>query len=258
MSSPADLEERFAAGMLDPSRPPPPEVTAWNGAAASRFGVYRNNVVVGLTDALRQRFPVCERLIGEEFFRAMAREFMRALPPRSPLLYTYGGDFAPFIAAFEPAQSVPYLADVARLEFAYGLAYHAADAAPLPPQRIEAFTQESWGDLVFTLHPSIQLVASRWPIVAIWATNTHDEDVKPVDLGVAEDALVVRPALEVEIRRLPPGGLAFLAALQCGSTLAVAAEAGVAADAGFDITANLIGLMGAGLAVDAGLGREHA
>jgi hypothetical protein len=242
-------QTQFAAGLLDPAAPVPATVTAWNGTAASRYAVYRNNVTVGLVEALRKRFPVCERLTGEEFFRAMAREFARSAPPRSPLLHLYGEELADFIAAFPPAASVPYLADVARLEYVYGLAYHAADAAPLPPQRIAEVPQEQWGDLVFALHPSVWLVASRWPIVAIWATNTHDAEVKPVDLDIAEDALIARPALDVEVRRLPPGGLAFLAALLAGTTLAEAAAAAREADAAFYLTANLSGLLGAGLVV---------
>jgi hypothetical protein len=250
MPSGAELETQFAAGLLDPAAPVPEAVSAWNGAVQSRFAVYRNNVTVGLVESLRKRFPVCERLVGEEFFAAMAREFVRAAPPRSPLLHLYGGALADFIASFPPAASVPYLADVARLEYAYGLAYHAADEAPLKPERIQDFPQERWGDLVFTLHPSVQLVPSRWPIVAIWATNTHDADVKLVDLDIGEDALIARPALDVEVRRMLPGGLAFLDALSRGATLADAAAAASAANDGFDLTANIIGLMGAGLAID--------
>jgi hypothetical protein len=250
MASRADLEAQFAAAMLDPAAPVPHAVTSWNDAAQSRFAVYRNNVTVGLVEALRKRFPVCERLVGEEFFAAMAREFVRGAPPRSPLLHFYGDALANFIGAFPPAASVPYLADVARLEYAYGLAYHAADAAPLKSERIQDFPQEHWGDLAFVLHPSLQLVASRWPIVAIWATNTHDADVKPVDLDIGEDALIVRPALDVEVRRLPPGGFVFLTALSHGTTLGDAAAAGGEASAAFDLTANIIGLMGAGLAID--------
>ena len=103
MSSSADLESQFAAAMLDPAVPVPDAVTAWNDAVQSRFAVYRNNVTVGLVEALRKRFPVCERLVGEEFFAAMAREFVRGAPPRSPLLYLYGDALADFILAARAA-----------------------------------------------------------------------------------------------------------------------------------------------------------
>lgn len=253
MSACADLRGRFAAGVLDPHLAPPAGVTAWNGASASRFAVYRNNVAVSLIEALARQFPVCRRLVGDEFFRAMARSFVRETPPRSPLLAAYGEAFPDFVATFEPAASVPYLADVARLEYACGLAHHAADAAPIAASRIQDIPRERWADLVFALHPSLQLVGSRWPIVALWATNTNDAEVKTVDLSAAEDALVLRPALEVEVTRLAPGAFAFLGALRHGERLAVAAEAGLAADPAFDIAMQLAGLMSAGLVAGVGM-----
>ncbi len=47
-----------------------------------------------------------EKIVGEEFFAAMARVFVMKRPPRSPLLANYGDDFPAFIAAFEPARTV--------------------------------------------------------------------------------------------------------------------------------------------------------
>lgn len=252
----ADLQRRFAESVIDPEMAPPASIAAWNGAAASRFAVYRNNVTVGLIEALGRRFPVCERLVGQEFFRAMARDFARSSPPRSPRLSIYGETFADFIASFEPAGSVPYLADVARLEYAYGRAYHAADAAPLPPACLQAIPQDDWDDLVFELHPSLELMQSSWPIVSIWVTNTYDAEVKPIDLSISEDALIVRPDLDVEVRRLSPGGYVFLAALKRRDRLVAAAEAGAAASSAFDATANLAGLMQAGLAIDVRIAKQ--
>ena len=115
----APFETSFADALLNADQPIPCGITAHNAAVpARRFAVYRNNVVVGLTKALKHRFPAVERIVGEEFFAAMARVFVLERPPRSPLLATYGDEFAPFIRAFEPARELPYLADVARLEAA--------------------------------------------------------------------------------------------------------------------------------------------
>ena len=96
-----------------------------------RFGVYRNNVIAGLVSSLAARFPVVGRLVGDEFFGAMARCYVIDQPPRSPVLLLYGDTFPEFIENFVPAGSIEYLADVARLEFAKGRAYHATDASPL-------------------------------------------------------------------------------------------------------------------------------
>src|SRR4051812_40516028 len=125
-------ESAFVRALVDPASPAPAGLTTSRGTAdARRFAVYRNNVVAGLGKALESRFPVALRLVGEEFFRGMARAFIADHRPRSPLLAEYGDELPAFIEAFDAAASVPYLADIARLEIAWGRAYHAADATPV-------------------------------------------------------------------------------------------------------------------------------
>jgi hypothetical protein len=242
------FESSFAGALLDPKQPVPPGVTAHNAAIpARRFAVYRNNVVAGLGRALRRRFPVVERIVGNEFFAAMAREFVRAQPPRSPLLAAYGDEFAGFIAAFEPAREIPYLADVSRLEAARTRAYHAPDATPVDVSELAAIDANLAGDLHVELHPSIEIVRSVYPIVTIWAMNSGEQELAPIEDWRGQDALVARPQLEVQVRELPPGGAAFLLALAGGVLLREASAAAVADDAGFDLTGNLAGLIGSGL-----------
>ena len=108
------LQKRFALALLDRTREMPPGIRAVGQTQPERrFNVYRNNVFVSLTEALVTRFPVCHALVGDEFFRAMARVFIELSPPRSPVLMTYGDDFGDFIETFPLARPVPYLADVA-------------------------------------------------------------------------------------------------------------------------------------------------
>src|SRR6266850_2007205 len=134
---PAPFETSFAEALLDADRPIPFGINAHNAAvSARRFAVYRNNVVAGLVKALKSRFAVVEKIVGEEFFAAMARVFVMEQPPRSPLLATYGDNFPAFIAGFEPARELPYLVDVARLEAARTRSYHAADATPVDPGQL--------------------------------------------------------------------------------------------------------------------------
>ena len=124
---PGSLEASVAWALLDPLEPVPHHIADTGGSGARRFAIHRNNVVVGLIRALQARFPVVEKIVGGEFFTAMARVFIAKSPPRTPILTTYGDEFADFIAAFEPARELGYLADVARLEAARTRAYHAAD-----------------------------------------------------------------------------------------------------------------------------------
>lgn len=244
-------QDIFAKALLDPQRPVPAALRSRHAAApVKRFAVYRNNVVAGLVSAMQAGFPAVERIVGEEFFAAMARCYVVAHPPRSPLMLRYGEDFGDFIASFAPAAGLAYLADVARLETARRKAYHAADAEPIDPARVASIDPQVLSGIVFALHPSIQIVRSRHPVVTIWAMNSGEAELGPIDEGDAEDALVVRSALEVTVRKLPPGGAAFLAALAAGSPFAAAVELASAGDARFDLVANLAGLIGSGAITD--------
>jgi hypothetical protein len=198
--------------------------------------------------ALKSRFVVVEKIVGEEFFAAMARVFVKEQPPRSPLLASYGDNFPGFIAAFEPARELPYLADVARLEAARTRAYHAADASPVGAEHFARLDSHAVGTIRVDMHPSTEIVRSAFPIVTIWAMNSGEQELAPIQNWRGEDALVSRPYLEVEVRALPPGGAAFLLALTAGRRLGEAAEAALADDPDFDLTGNLAELISSGLA----------
>ncbi|MDQ4148143.1 MAG: DNA-binding domain-containing protein [Pseudomonadota bacterium] len=117
----ADLQSLFAGYVISP---PDTEANTQlieairpSGIAADeRLKIYKNNVYVRLIEALEAAYPAVRRLVGDQFFHFAAREYIHAHPPRSRTLVCYGGDFPDFLARFEAAASVPYLADVARLE----------------------------------------------------------------------------------------------------------------------------------------------
>ncbi len=246
------LQKAFAAALRDPALQPPDGVAAPTGRGATkRFAVYRNNVMVGLISALEARFPATRRIVGEEFFKASARIFARAQPPRSPRMLTYGDEFPDFLATFQPAAGIAYLADVARLEAARTRAYHAADAQPLQALDFAGVAPDALAALRFELHPSLEIVASSFPVVTIWAINTGEVPFGPIDDWRGEDALVIRPAFEVEVRRLPAGAATFLKSLEAGATLSEAAETAQDSDAGFDLALNLAALVSGGLIVKA-------
>ena len=247
----AHSQTDFATALLDPNLPVPHGLIAHNSPQPQkRFAVYRNNVVAGLINALRAKFPATSRIVGDDFFRAMARVFVMAHPPRSKILHAYADDFGNFIAAFEPVAGLIYLADVARIEAARTRAYHAADATPLPPADFGNIAPEAIGSLRLALHPSLEIVRSPHPVVTIWSMNAGEAKLRPIDENVAEDALILRSDLEVTVRALPLGGAAFIAALLSGADLAEAAERAAGEDARFDLTGNLAGLIGSGAVID--------
>jgi hypothetical protein len=244
----ADRQRTFASAVLDPGLPVPAAVVDPDGRPCpKRFGVYRNNVFAGLIEVLQDSFPAVCRLIGEECFRAMARRYVTARPPRSPVLLHYGADFPAFVAGFEPIATVPYLAEVARIERAWLEAYHAAEALPLDPAALAAIAPERVGELRFTLHPSLRVVRCRFPALTIWRMNVADGVPGTVDLtDGGEDVLVVRPTADVEVRALPAGGARLLWALGHGRPLGAAVRAELPRCTPKDLSMHLGGLLRSG------------
>jgi hypothetical protein len=235
----AELQQSFAATVLGlPIELPISLRAATPGRAESGLAVNRNNVMSSLIKVVTARFPVVRRLLGEESFLESIRRFIIAEPPRSPLLLDYGNGFPQFLRRLGEDAGIAYIADIADLEIARGKAYHAADAVPLPPQAFAAIPAEQLAGLRLSLHPSMSLLQSQFPVVSIWHANQEAGDVA-LRQWRPETALIARPALEVEIWNLPPGGFAFLTALSRGATMAEAVEAAADAAVDFDLAVNL-------------------
>jgi hypothetical protein len=159
----------FSPALFDPERETPALVSGPNGkAAVKRYNVYRNNVTVSLIDSLAAIYPAVQRITGVEFCRAMARFHVRETPPTSPLLFEYGHEFPAFLEGYAYARNMPWLADIARIERAWLDAYHAADAAPLAPDRLASVPVDRLADLVFAPHPATSVVRSRYAALTIF------------------------------------------------------------------------------------------
>ncbi|MEM1361464.1 MAG: DNA-binding domain-containing protein [Pseudomonadota bacterium] len=218
-------QQTFLATLRNSESPIPPGLLAPGGRpAGKRFDVYRNNVAVSLVEALESGFPVVRKLVGNDFFQAMAGVYWRAHPPKSPVLTLYGDDFAAFLDGFPPAASVPYLADIARLEYALRLSYHAADTVPIDPAHLMELPAEQLMRQIFGFAPAIQMIASRWPIFGIWRANTSAD--APATGKEAETVLITRPEFDPNPIVLSAGEAAFVDAMIGGASLGDAAEIG--------------------------------
>ena len=246
----AERQHDFGLALLDAKMPMPAGLVGPDGQPCPRrFDVYRNNVVAGLIAALGDAYPVVSRLVGLEFFRAMAAAYVTRHPPQSPILLAYGAGFPRFLASFPPVKSLPYLSDVARIERAWVEAYHAPDQNPaevtplltLPPARL--------GAVRVSLHPSLRLIASHFPALTIWQSNLPGNTPAPVDLTIGETALILRPRHEVVVQKLTLGATAFFAGLQEGDTIMQAAAKSIAQDPVFDFAGNLSTLLLSGAVV---------
>lgn len=216
----------FAAALLDPARPAPAGLVAWNGSdPARRFAVHRNNVVLSLVQALAETFPVIRAVLGDGAFGAIARAFVAAQPPRSPVLAHYGDGFAEALSQHEAAAGQPWLADLARLEWARVRAFHATDAPSLGADAIAAQLADParLPQARLWLHPSVGIVGSRFAIVSLWAAHQGPDGAPETCADEAEAALVLRIDDDVAVLSIPAAAAAFVRALRTGETLGDAA-----------------------------------
>jgi len=203
------------------------DVIKTNGLTAEqRLQVYRNNTQLGLTEALRDGYPVVNKLVGTEFFGHLARSYIRLYPPQAGCLLSYGELVADFIADFQPAEGLPYLSDVARLEWLWDEAFHEADAYALDMAKLATIAPEAYDKLGFTLHPSARFLASDFPILKIWQANQEGHEGNgriSLDEGGCQ-LLVYRPQWEVVIMSLDETDYLFLTLLNMKQTLTQAVE----------------------------------
>jgi hypothetical protein len=212
-------QDAFRAGLLDPEVPAPAGLTNPDGEQATkRFDVYRNNVAVSLSDALEAAFPVIRKLVGDNFFRAMAGVYLRKHPPKSPLMMFYGEAMPQFLRRFGPAQSLPYLPDIAKLELAMRRAYHAADAQSVDPQALGALAPDALLASRLRVAPAVQVLTSEFPIHAIYIANTRTDAPNPVMRP--ESVLITRAAYDPQIHLIDKAAAGCISALIDGAPLA--------------------------------------
>ena len=211
----------FVDALFDPAAPVPAGfVHPQGGAAAARFAVYRNNVMFGLMQTLRDGFPLLHALLGDAAFDGLADAYARAEPPRDPLMFAYGETLPRFLVGFPPLSFLPYAADVAKMEVAMRQAARAADHVSPPPETLRLTDAARQG---LALAPAVHAVASQWPLHDLFLYLSGAADA-PADMAAPQEVLVCRRAdYANEMLLLPAGGAAFVQALQQGQSLSASA-----------------------------------
>ena len=224
-------------------------------SSARRLEIYRFNVLTNLCGALKDIFPVVLAIVGQAFFEHAAEQFVQAHPSCSGDLNKFGGEWPSYLAAYPHAAELPYLPDVATLEWAWHEAFHAAEAPLLDLQRLGESPPEQHGTLQFSLHPSVRLLQSRYPILRIWEVNQPDFEgeidvVWDVPMGPVLVHRDMGDGVSVVIERVNEAGYAFLHALGHRATLETAATSALAIDADFDLQGFLLESVQSGFIID--------
>lgn len=249
-----EMQETFAAALTDAAQAPHAAGLLFRGApagAVERIAIYRGNMIANARKALANAYPITVKLVGDEFFDGLAREYLRRHPSVSGDLNKHGSAFASFIAEFPHTQDLPYLPDVARLEWLAHRAHYAADASPFDAARLAAIAESAWGELRPVLAPACALLESQWPLARIWEVHQDDYSGEfTVDLDAGPDrVLIQRPRFRVQAASVSTAAFRFLQHAAGGDTIGVALEAALDADSGFDFPAALGAWAAAGVIV---------
>jgi hypothetical protein len=205
--------------------------------AAARLRVYRHHVFHSLASALSATFPTVQALVGNEFFRGMARAFVASDLPTQPVLSEYGADFAAFVQDYAPANELPYLADMARLDWALNAAFHSPPEPRLAVADLAEIPVEQLPGKSIVLAPGAGVIRSTYPIDCIWRAAQPGAPSETVDLdGGGATLLAMRRPDDAGFVVLGEGEASFLEALAAGRTLEQAAAAALTADAAFDLS----------------------
>lgn len=248
---PEAMQAVFARALLDPSAPVPDGLSCPPGGnVARRFAIYRNNVTVSLIEALRAQFPATERLLGEERFRFLAREYLRADPPRDAFLGLWGEGFAAFLEKSEHVARHPFVPDVTRVEYAYAQALHAQDLPAIDISRLGGVAPDALAHTSLRFHPAAMLTTSPYPAVTIFLDNRAAAEPPPRSLATGECGLITRPEMDVCVLAITPGEHALFAALKSGAALGDAVDAASALHPSLDFSAAFARLFGAGAVAD--------
>jgi hypothetical protein len=233
-----DLQAAFAAHIVGNDRADLlASVVGDTIPAAARLRIYRHHVSHSLAAALTTTFPTVQALVGAEFFRGLARAFVAGTLPTQPVLAEYGEGFSTFVAGYAPASGVPYLADIARLDWALNAAFHSqaeprlgvADLAAIPVEQLPAKS--------VSLAPGAAVVRSAYPIDRIWAAAQPGVSSETVDLASGgARLLVLRRPDDAGFVPVSEGEAVFLEALAVGDTLEEAAAMALSTEAVFDLS----------------------
>jgi hypothetical protein len=233
------MQGAFAAALRDP-------LVSCAVLQADNFSIYRNNVSISFRSTLESSFPVVRRRVGDDYFRQLSAQYRARFPSRSGDLHWIGRDFPAFLLEHLHGGEYAWLADLARLEWSRQQASIARVEPALAAEVLGRFAPTQLEHLVFTLQPSLSLVASDFPIFTIWAAN-QVENAPPVDQSLSGECGMVRACFDMlDVRPLEPRLFSYLAALAAGTPLADAIanagldQAGLVSALGFVFTEGLV------------------
>ncbi len=222
----------------------PPALGPSRVSAAQTWAIYRRNYEENHIGALADTYSTVEKLVGDGYFRQLARRYVASHESRSGDLNDYGDDFAEFLFELLPkvpgGTELPYLHDIARFDWAWFEALRASEAAGAGLGELLEWPVERWGEARARPHPACRLLRSDYPIDRILRVAAGE--LQTVDLACAGDALLINRPDIVRVTCVGPSQALFVERWLSGTTLADALDAALALDSVFDLQ-NILSLL---------------
>lgn len=215
-----------------------------------RIAVYVNGYPARIHESLAETFPAVAHVVGARAFDALVHRYVAAVPLLSYNLNDAGAELSGFLRGDELATGLPFLPDLAELEWRVAAAFHACDEGPLDPASLMGWSLDQWESARLRFQPSVALVRSEWPILDVW--NHRETPVEEIDIDLRErpqQALVFRSGFSVQCQELTADAAEILAALLDGQPLG---EVGASAGEDTDVSALFATWMQSGLIAGAG------
>lgn len=222
-----DYQSRFARYAFGRDEPEGlPEIEFQGIRIAEGFQAYRRSVRLNLATTIERIYPLIATIIGHRLMRVVALDYQDHYPSLSGDLNDYGDQFYRFLKTHESVVSLPYLPDVAQLEWAIHEVYREANSLMMNPDEMTKIPPEQWGFLRFKLATHFRIQESLYPLFRIWEVNqTHFEGDQSVNFSCAQTVLVIRRNFKVEVRPLENGERQVLKSLAQGLCLEEAIDA---------------------------------
>jgi len=242
MTSLSNLQKNFISDCLsgeltDDNVSMESDLDTSNFSAKALMGIYRDSSLGNIIIPMKLTYPVILKLVGEDFFQATCHKYIEEYWPATGNMDDYGAEFAEFLEIFEPAKTLPYLPDIARLEWLFHLSSLSEDSDRIDPKALSEVPQDKYSDLHFVFHPSVYFLSSKHPIHRIWEMSQEGAEEKTLDLDKAGGAhlVLVRPGLKVDILELVQAECEFLKALYKEKSLYEAFDIATEIDKYFDL-----------------------
>jgi len=212
----------------------------------ARLAIYRNNYFFSLIDVLKDTFPTLLKLVGDDFFTALCKEFIIQNPPSSPVLTQFGDTLAQFIYNFQPLKNYPFMHDVCLVDWHRHSAWYSDGSAGLTAESFAAIEIAALSEATISFHPSARFVQSEFAIFSIWLEN-QNETPEEVDASTPESVLILRPETDVDMYKLDKGIFTFLQKLQLGFSVLESIQLAMEADDAFNPTGAIDFLITSGI-----------